>query len=404
MKLKNTERSNSMNNSIDLRQESQANQLSSRSLDEAQVPSYPEGAMVLAEEPTLISLESLVKEEPAKSFNTLRESIEEIDPNNIQPVTSIPDYVEPTSCTNPIVVKTSSSIYCIEGWSLVQQALEAEQPMLTCHIYHVAEVSEEELAIRKVAVRVVPHGGVDTYGERIRNVRILFNMLSQNLENPLVYAHGGVRKGIGFTSNREDNVRQVLAERLRKSVTTISKYLNHAEHLSDEALNDLAEARAGKDFFEKVQVVKRTRVRDLISSSIAEDDIVTQVSQEMVRMHQEPQEIENLRASLIQNTQDDDSEGQAQEDEPAQASPPQPQPFDYWQGNGPPKEDQPANEDEVRREGVAIAERMIASFRNPSLSPDELKQAVKVEIQNLLALIQKFELDGEEDLLLDEAV
>lgn len=350
-------------------------------------------------------MESLINPEPEKNFGTLRQSIEEVDPKDIQPVTSIPDYIEPTSCTNPIVVKTPTSLYCVEGWSLVQQALKAEESTLPCHIYHVAEVSEEELAIRKVAVRVVPQGGVDTYAERIRNVRILFNMLSQNLENPLVYAHGGVRKGSGFISNREDNVRQVLAERLRKSVTTISKYLNHAEYLTDQALSALAEARAGKEFFEKVQIVKRVLIKNLISSSTAEEYIVAQVSQEMVRMHQEPQEIENLRASLAQNPQDDDSEGQAQEDEPAQASPPQPQPLEYWQGNGQPEEDQPANEDEVRREGITIAERMIASFRNSSLSPDELKQAVKMEIQNLLMLLQRAEpSQKKKDLLIEEAV
>jgi hypothetical protein len=125
----------------------------------------------------------------------------------------------------------------------------------------------------------------------------------------------------------------------------------------------------------------------------------------MVRMHQEPQEIENLRASLAQNPQDDDSEDQAQEDEPAQASPPQPQPLEYWQGNGQPEEDQPANEEEVRREGITIAERMIASFKNPSLSPDELKEVVKMEIQNLLMLLQRAEPSQEkEDLLIEEAV
>jgi len=118
-----------MNNEIvlDLDLE-KGNQLSSRSLDEPQLR---------PDESTMISLESLVKGDPTKSFNTLRESIEELDPKAIQPITSIPDYVEPASCINPVVVKTPSSIYCLENWSLVRQALEAERPTITCHIYHV---------------------------------------------------------------------------------------------------------------------------------------------------------------------------------------------------------------------------------------------------------------------------
>jgi hypothetical protein len=366
--------------------EIEANQLSNRSLDEAQLPSYAEEAVAPPDEPTIISLQSLVKGDPTKSFDTLRESIEELDPKAIQPITSIPDYVEPASCTNPIVVKTPSSIYCLENWSLVRQALEAGQPMITCHIYHVAEVSGAELAIRKVAIRVVPQGGMDTYAERIRNVRILFNMLIQTLQNPLVYTHGGVRKGSSFTSNREDNVRIVLAERLQKSPTTISKYLNHAEYMSEEDLDTLARARAGKEFFEKAQVVKRRIINDLIDSDTPKEEITTIVSKAMVQMHLDPNEIENQKMALFRGEMGIDPINDAPPATQKNEVEKETSQFNHWTGAEAEFEATPT-EEEIRRQGEQIAERMRARFQNQDLTLTALKQGVIQDLGDLASLI-----------------
>ena len=103
-------------------------------------------------------------QEAEKNFETQRESIEDLDLREIQPFQAIPDYVEPTSSLYPIVVKTPTAITCIEGWSLVEQAKEAGKSSLTCHIHHVADASQEELAIRKVASRTKPQGGIAGYG------------------------------------------------------------------------------------------------------------------------------------------------------------------------------------------------------------------------------------------------
>ena len=379
-----------MNKPMELNSENLQNQLSGRSLEEAQPFSQNQ-------------LSSRSLEDSAISFNTLREYIEGLDPKTIQPITSIPEYVDPANCTNPVVVKTSCSIYCVEGWSRVKQALEAKQSMLTCHIYHMNEVSEEELAIRKVAIRVVPQGGVDIYAERVRNIRILFNMLSKTRKNPIVFSHGGVRKGKVFSNNQEDNILLVLAERLGKSPTTISKYLNHAKYLNDEALANLAQARVGKEFFEEVQILKRMRERNLISSGAMEKDIVAQISQDMVRMSQDSKEIDTLRAALTQAPDDIDSEEDFQKDEQAQENMSPPRSFNYWQGNGKLEEEQSSNENDFRTQGVEIAEKIVASFRNANLSLGEIKEVVGLKIQNLAMLLQTIGQGSEEDFSFKEA-
>ena len=168
-----------------------------------------------------------------------------------QPFGIIPDYVEPTRILDPIVVMAPSGCFCVEGWELVQKALDDQRETIRCHVAHVREISEKELAIRKVAVRTVPEGGKASYAETIRNVSILCIMLSASTDNPIIYSHGGARRGNNFSNNLEENIRVLLAERLLKSVTTISKYLNHAEYINVATMNTLVELRTEKEFLRK---------------------------------------------------------------------------------------------------------------------------------------------------------
>jgi len=227
---------------------------------------------------------------------------------------------------------------------------------------------------------------MDTYAERIRNVRILFNMLIQTLQNPLVYTHGGVRKGSSFTSSREDNVRIVLAERLQKSPTTISKYLNHAEYMSEEDLDTLARARAGKEFFEKAQVVKRRIINDLIDSSTPKEEITTVVSKAMLQMHLDPNEIENQKMALFRGeigTNPTEDAPQATQKNEIEKEPPQ---FKHWTGVDAELE-LTSTEEEIRRQGEQIAERMRARFQNQDLTLTALKQGVIQDLGDLASLI-----------------
>ena len=97
-------------------------------------------------------------DEPTINFETVRKDYEDLDPKVIQPVGIIPDYVEPTRVLDPIVVVAPSGCFCVEGWEMVQKALKEQEATIRCHVAHVQEVSENELAIRKVAVRAVPEG------------------------------------------------------------------------------------------------------------------------------------------------------------------------------------------------------------------------------------------------------
>jgi hypothetical protein len=346
--------------------------------------------------------------EPEKNFATQRESIEDLNPEEIQPFHTILDYLEPTSSLYPIVVKTPASITCIEGWPLVQEAKETGQPTLTCHIHQVTEVSKEELAIRKVAIRVFPQGGLDRYPERVRNVAKLSRLLTESTENPIILSRGGDRKGKDFTANRDENIRVVLAERLGISRATIGKYLNHAENINNDAMQALVEGKADKDFFEAFQKVKRKLVGNLKDDGVPEEDITRQVSEAVLRMHRDPQEIDNLWNSLIQapsqqntnTTQNmgnasEGRNGQDEEEDEEEQSQAQDH-FDPWTGNQESPEGQPPSEQETRARGIEIAERMKGDFENQSLTLPEIKERVNEELRAMVLLLA--EINSHEEL------
>ncbi len=329
---------------------------------------------------------------PAKDFRAMNETIEELDPQEIQPISIIPDYLEPTSSLNPIVVKGPTGCYCIEGWKMIQDAIGSGRSGIACHVFNVREISENELAIRKAAIRMLPQGGRASYAEIIRNARILFNLLASSMETPIIYSHGGVRKGAAFPENREENIRLVLAERLGKSVITISKYLNHAEYLSDEAMSALIQAGADKEFFEKAQIAKRKILKGLKSSGASEEEIESQTSEDMIRIHKDPSEIENL----------DDPQSQAGDETGGEmaANPPQIEQdaeaatlFEYWKGNPDNSLENPPTKEQIRSEGTEIVRRMLSHFENPQLDLPDLRQLVTDDARNLLSVLHKIDTD-----------
>ena len=162
--------------------------------------------------------------------------IAELDIENIQPFKQIPDYTCHTISPVPIVVISPTSCSCIDGWDLIQGAKSAGCSTIACYAYYIPKHCETEIAIQKVAVRTMPQGGTCSYAELVRNARILFYMLMAAAENPVVFSHGGARKGVNYIDNREENIRELLAERLGKSKTTINKYLSHGEYLIDYSL------------------------------------------------------------------------------------------------------------------------------------------------------------------------
>jgi hypothetical protein len=326
---------------------------------------------------------------PAKDFRAMSETIEDLDPYVIQPIAIIPDYLEPTSSLNPIVVKAPAGCYCIEGWQMIQEAIGSGRSPITSHVFHVQEISENELAIRKAAMRMLPQGGKASYAEIMRNARILFNLLASSMENPIIYSHGGVRKGAAFPENREENIRLVLAERLGKSVTTISKYLNHAEYLTDEAISALVQAGEDKEFFEDTQIVKRKLLTNLKSSGTTEDEISTQVSEAMLRMHQNEAEIETYKKTLFYAPEEDKPAGQSPGTTTLATEPERPITFKHWGGAEESLPEQSVEGDDLRREITAIAQRMISSSEDPNMSLASLKESIMAHIGELLSLLQK---------------
>jgi len=215
-------------------------------------------------------------------FKTTQEDVAELQIESIQPYLLIPDYREPTESTLPIVVQSPAGCYCIDGWNLIEQAKSANQPTIRCYVFHIQEHSDTELAIRKVAIRTKPQGGTGSFAELVRNTKIVVKYLMDEMENPIVFSHGGARQGANFTNNKEDDLRQVLSDRFGKDRSTINDYLNFGRHLTDEAMETLVAQKTGKAFFDKVRVNKRRLINMLESDAITSEDMVTEVSGKML--------------------------------------------------------------------------------------------------------------------------
>ena len=110
------------------------------------------------------------------------------------------------------------------------------------------------------------------------------------MENPIVFSHGGSRRGTSFTNNREDDIREILSERLGKDRNTINTYLNFGRFLTNEAMDTLIAQNTGRAFFEKAQVNKRIWIKNLESDGLDEESITNQISLKMLEWLEEYQE------------------------------------------------------------------------------------------------------------------
>ena len=215
-------------------------------------------------------------------FVTTGEEIAELSIATIQPCRNIPDYRDLTESPHPIVIQSPDACHCIDGWNLIEQAQSEGRSTIRCHVFKIDRHSETELAIRKAAVRTKPQGGTCSYAELDRNTCRLFIILYESADDPVLFSHGGYRRGADFAGKRENNIRSVLSERLGKSQTTINKYLQHGEYVSDNAFNELIDANAPKGFFEATQKEKQRYASELESQQTASDEIIRLVSARML--------------------------------------------------------------------------------------------------------------------------
>lgn len=198
-------------------------------------------------------------------FRGSAEVDEEVQIQQILQVPLIRNYLEPTSSPVPLLVCNRRGYFCIDGWNLIEQALRDGLDSIVCRVQYLADASDIELAILKVAVRSGNQRGKASYAEEIANVKSLKRILMEAIENPVIYAHGGLRTSDGTDRNREDDVVRVIASRLGKDRSTITDCLNKSAYLTDGLLARLVSNNANKRFFVSLSRYRRRVITTLKS-------------------------------------------------------------------------------------------------------------------------------------------
>ena len=323
-------------------------------------------------------------------FVTTGEEIVELPIESIRPCRNIPDYKDMTESTVPIVVQTPDACQCIDGWNLIEKAQAYGLSSVRCHVSKIDRHSEIELAIRKVAIRTKPLGGTCSYAELVRNICRLFTILCESADDPVVFSHGGNRRSTDFAGKRENNIRSVLSERLGKSQTTINKYLQHGEYVSDDAFNDLIDANAPKGFFEATQKEKHRYASELISQQTASDEIIRLVSAktlDWLQTGQTPIETVILPPERA-------IEPQAPATLPAlsriESSPPSRQPFEFRipEAPEPVTDDSENTEDDIRGQLRRIGTELIGVADNEEISDEQQITILRDQIARLASILQ----------------
>jgi hypothetical protein len=323
-----------------------------------------------------------------QSFETIEETIQEVNVLAIQHFTIIPDYVDPTDSKYPFVVKTSSSVICIDGWNLVEKAKANGKTTVTCKVEYIAEHSDEELAIRKVAIRVRPKGGIASYAETIRNTKYLEKVLLASDKDLMSFGHGGTRKGESFINNRQDNVVEVLSSRLGKSVSTINQFLNDARFLDEKTLNFFADEKVGKKFFVEAHANKRVQLDRLKSKRICAPDITIQISKDMRKWHEEYRRTGKITSILDTQETEAETENEPPELEAPEETPPRAAKQEVlYPSYGNPSGDQEDSFENIKREFEPSARRLLEAFA--ITDPDEFGKRITVEVRCLCRIPQR---------------
>jgi len=331
-----------------------------------------------------------VLEKPAaQNFEANFIATQELEIAEIEHFTEIPDFTETTKSSRPIVVKSPTSCHCIDGWELIEKARAQGESRIICTIFHIPEYSATEVAIQKTAIRVMPLGGRCSYPELIRNACRLYKMIASS-ENPVIFGHGGARRGTNYTDNKHDNIRQVLADRLGKSVTTINHYLTYGKYLSDEAMESLVESKATKKFFEAAQINKKDLIKILEGVGENEDVIREEISQTMLGWHDEYEENGKI-TSLHQS--DESSENSDEEDMPQgdESNPRTLENFEPWEGNSDANDSDLPTRESINDEIKGIGESLICLAGDKEADTAQCIELVQSYILSLSILIQKFQ-------------
>ncbi len=347
---------------------------------------FQESSGQLKESQNQINGQNLVE-----AFNpTHQVTTEEIDISIIQPFHLIPDYNKNTKSVLPIVAVSSTSVHCIDGWELIEKEVSAGNEKIRCLVYHLQQSSDVEIAIQKVATRILPQGGTCAHVELVRNVGILKKMLMASTENLVVFSHGGARRGSTYTQSNENNIRTLLARRLGKSTVTINKYLNHGEFLSDEAMQELITANVEKGFFEVNQIHKQRLIAGLKADQKSDDDITDAVSELVLSLLNEYRQTEPVEISDAQSGQEEASpvENQAEQVE-VSAPVPTIEEFRHWSGNESAALETPASEEDISQKIKMVGSLLIETVENSDLAPQQRVEIYTCQTVELSRLVQE---------------
>ena len=359
---------------------------------EAEAESVPteSASLEVEEKPDQITPGGLIVAEEVSRYRTVDEKYQELQIGQIEHFLGLPDFVARSRSNFPLIIETSLSMVCIDGWDRIEEARAEGRTHIGCLVEQVLEYSEKELCLRKAAVRMVARGGRGTYGEHVRNVKILTRKLLES-EEPLVsFRHGGDRRGLDFVSNnRGENVREVLAERLELSLSSINQMIAHAVFLDDHTIDFFAVQGVSKDFFEKAQRNKNLKAKDMKSRRASDREIEIEISKNARDWYEEYvrerniTEVTRAEETITENTVSEPVESPiAQDLVPAEVQ----QVFSPWPGNVAEAEEEDSL-DKIKGDVEGSAERLLRAVTY--IDPDEFKQAIAEEIKFLLKITQR---------------
>jgi hypothetical protein len=219
---------------------------------------------------------------PLGVLNIISRSIESIPIKEIKKFELIPDFIIPTESEYPIIIRTDLGNSCIEGWSLIEEALAEGEDEIICEVDELETHSDTELCLRKAGMRSRTKGGKYIFAEMVRNTRDLMTLLMSKNKGLQKYGHGGRRFGEGFSNNREDDIVYILSLRLGKDKKTINNYISHSEYINDDVLEALIARKATKEFFEKFQVKKRIEVKNQLGSGNISFNRITELISKLI--------------------------------------------------------------------------------------------------------------------------
>jgi len=215
-------------------------------------------------------------------------------------------------------------------------------------------------------------------------------MICETAENPVIFSHGGARRGDDYTNCRENNIRLLLEDRLGKKPKTINKYLNHGQFISDEAIQDLIDARVKKGFFEAIQKDKQRLIDDLKAEQKSHDEIFKNVSDRILSWLEEFQTDDPDEANNPQTDQHDPPAIEIQSQQNDAPSPPaKPIEHKHWSGNPSAALEKPLTEDEIYQQFIAVGRVLIETAENTEMAVQDRIKVFSAQVFRQSRLIQQ---------------